>query len=86
MCHQQDGCLCAGWVGCHDMDESLAVRLGSAAGTIGEDDLNAIRDYESPVPLFGSGAEAAAHGLADVPQPDAEAVAMIGRLERKRRR
>jgi hypothetical protein len=82
LCHQQDGRLCAGWVGCHDMDESLAIRL--AAGSLSEDDLEAIRSYESPVPLFASGAEAAAHGLAAVEAPDEDAVRTIRKLSRRR--
>jgi len=85
-CHQQDGRLCAGWVGCHDMDEALAVRIGSATGVLDEDDLDAVLDYQSPVPLFASGAEAAAHGLRDLRTPGADAVRTIQRLARGRGR
>lgn len=83
MCHQQDGRLCAGWVGCHDPGESLAVRLAAASGALDGDDLDAVLGYESPVPLFSSGGEAAAHGLAGVDAPEADAVAMIRRLDRR---
>ena len=55
-CHTQPEMLCAGWVGCHDMDNNLAVRLHAR-----EVD-PAVYDYESPVPLFGSGSDAADHG------------------------
>lgn len=83
MCHQQDGSLCAGWVGCHDMDESLALRLACASGRIEGDDLDAVLDYESPVPLFASGAEAATHGLSELEAPGPDAVRTIRRLDRK---
>lgn len=71
-CHQQDGKLCAGWVGCHDMYELLAVRLRPIAPEA--------YDYQSPVPLFSSGAEAAAHGLSGLKNPDKRARAHIMRL------
>jgi hypothetical protein len=64
MCHQRDGNLCAGWVGCHDMASNLAVRMHA-----GEVDLDAMLDYESPVPLFASGAEAAEHGAREIDAP-----------------
>jgi hypothetical protein len=63
MCHQRDGNLCAGWVGCHDMENNLAVRMHT-----GEVD-PAVYDYVSPVPLFASGAEAAEHGQRDILHP-----------------
>ena len=75
MCHQRDGCLCAGWLACHDTDHLLALRLHcvdpSAFG------------YVSPVPVFGSGAEAAAHGSADIDAPGIAARRMIVGLERR---
>lgn len=83
LCHQQDGRICAGWAGCHDMSQSLALRLQVASSGIEPEDLEATLDYESPVPLFASGAEAAKHGLAQVEQPPPEAVKTIDRLARK---
>lgn len=71
-CHQNDGHLCAGWVGCHDTDHLVAMRLhGVHPSTF---------TYESPVPLFSSGAETAAHGLSGVENPDARALAAIDKL------
>ena len=71
-CHQNDGHLCAGWVGCHDMEHSLAVRFhGVHPETY---------DYVSPVPLFASGAEAAEHGLSGCDEPGPEARHAIGKL------
>lgn len=77
-CHQRTGELCAGWVGCHDMSSTLAVRLH-----FGRLDA-AVLEYESPVPLFASGAEAAEHGKRDLVKPDAAARAKIGQLIRLR--
>lgn len=78
MCHQVDGRLCAGWAGCHDLTQTLAARLHAA-------ELDpSVFDYASPVPLFGSGAEAAAHGLRDIERPGADARAAIGKITRVR--
>jgi hypothetical protein len=75
-CHQNDGRLCAGWVGCHDMRHNLAVRLTPVhASTFA---------YVSPVALFDTGAQAAAHGLAGCDTPDARALAAIAKLQTKR--
>lgn len=81
LCHQQDGRMCAGWCGTHDMDEALAIRLLGATGN-GEA-VNAALDYVSPIPLFDSGAEAAEHGLRDVEHPTAGVAVVHERLRRK---
>lgn len=79
-CHQRTGNLCAGWVGCHDMDNNLAVRLAASNGkAVAEETF----DYESPIPLFGSGAEAAAHGLSGVENPGEEARRLVAKLAKK---
>ena len=80
-CHQQDGHLCAGWVGCHDMDHNLAIRLH--AGNMSDEDLEALATYESPVPLFESGAQACEHGKRDIDHPDDKTRRTITRLTRK---
>lgn len=74
-CHQNDGHLCAGWVGCHDMDHAIATRLHAVHPET--------FDYVSPVPLFASGAEAAAHGLAGIDRPDERALAAIEKLSER---
>ena len=79
MCHQADGKLCAGWVGCHGM-ELLALRLCAAFGRLDPK----VVDYQSPVPLFASGAGARAHGMADIDEPGDDACRMMAGLERKR--
>jgi hypothetical protein len=63
-CHQVNGAVCAGWAGCHDMDENLGIRLAHTRV-----DVVFLRSYTTDVPLFGSGAEAAEHGLRDVDHP-----------------
>lgn len=78
-CHQQDGKLCAGWVGCHNAPEkqSMALRLNSRRVT------PETFSYESPVPLFSSGTEAALHGMSGVENPDTRARQTMAKLERK---
>lgn len=82
-CHQRTGDLCAGWVGCHDMDDSLGLRLAFVCGAITEDAYREALRYESPVPLWESGQAARDHGVAEVAAPSAEADRVIGRLRRK---
>lgn len=78
LCHQQDCHLCAGWVACHDMHHSLAVRLhGVHPDTFA---------FTSPVPVFASGAQAAAHGLSGVDDPGIAAQKAIEKLTRKQQR
>ena len=81
-CHSTPQNLCAGWAGCHDMDNNLAVRLAS------RDIDPAIYDYRSPVPLFASGAEAAEHGKREIAEPGERAnrkARQIRRLQAARR-
>lgn len=86
LCHQNDGRLCAGWVAVHDMENSLSLRLATAMGVVAVTDLDTIIDYTTDVPLFGSGYEAAEHGLADIRTPGRGARKMIQRLSRKQPR
>lgn len=76
-CHSTPDYLCAGWVGCHDMENNLAVRLKSRRVD------PEIYDYESPVPLFASGREAADHGMRDIQEPGSEAYAKMMKLRRQ---
>jgi hypothetical protein len=80
MCHQQDGRICAGWAGCHDMDESLGLRIAVATGSVTREVAEEIRSYVSPVPLWSSGTEAAERGLADLETPGPQAVKKISGL------
>ena len=83
-CHQNNGRLCAGWVGCHDMNESLALRFLLAHDVISSVEFVALLDYATPVPLWASGAEAAAHGRAQIEAPGPKALSTIAKLTHQR--
>lgn len=77
LCHQKDGRLCAGWLACHGTDNLLALRLHR--------DLDpAVFDYATDVPVFSSGAEAAAHGMRDIEKPGEKASRTIRGLMKKK--
>jgi hypothetical protein len=76
-CHQRDGNLCAGWLACHGADNLLAMRM------TGEEIAPEVWAYESPVPIFDSGREAAEHGMRDIENPGVWAQSTINRLMRK---
>ena len=82
-CHQNDGRLCAGWVACHGTD-TLGIRL--LASYLSPHQFELIRNYETDVEIFATGAEACEHGLRDVAAPGPEAIQMIDTLIRKQRR
>lgn len=82
-CHRQDGRVCAGWAGCHDMSHALAIRFAAADGRLAGEALDAVLDYETSMPLWASGAEAAEHGLARVNDPDLDARRVIDKLKQK---
>jgi len=84
LCHQQTGRLCGGWVGCHNMAQSMSFRLASVRGDIAPDDVDTVLDYHSPVPLFISGAEAADHGETGIDAPNRQAKRIIAKIERRR--
>ena len=81
-CHQQDGKLCAGWLGAHGPHNLLAVRLAALNDRV----TDAVLNYVSPVPVFSSGKEAAVHGKKSIRRPTKRAKAMVQQLLRKRRR
>lgn len=83
MCHQQDGRLCAGWTACHDMYKNMGLRIAVVSDRIAPEDLDTILDYTTSVPTFSSGAEAAAHGRAEVEAPGPAAAKVIDKLTRK---
>ena len=84
LCHQQDGRACAGWVGCHDMENTLAIRIGAAAGLLSDDAVEEILDYETSTPLWDTGGEAASHGVENLYDPDEDAQRVINKLKGKR--
>jgi hypothetical protein len=79
-CHQNDGTVCSGWLGYRDPADLLAVRLGIMRGRLDP----SCAEYETNVPLFASGAEAAAHGVRDITAPGAAARGTINKVIRKR--
>ncbi|WP_153815742.1 DUF6283 family protein [Streptomyces sp. SUK 48] len=88
-CHQTDAGsvvrrVCAGWAGCHEGGELLALRLAVLEGSIDAVTYRAVVEYVSPVALFPSGREAAAHGEAGVGAPTEEALRLINKIRRTR--
>lgn len=86
-CHTTTERLCAGWVGCHDMDENMALRLASLGvnPNVRPEDVDAVRDYSTDVPLFGSGEEAYRHGMAEYENPGPRVDREIRKIKRMRR-
>jgi hypothetical protein len=89
LCHQTDhdderARVCSGWAGCHDMDESMALRVAAVSGEISAEAVQTVRDYVSPVPLFASGTQAAAHGMSGIEEPGEDARRVIRKIERTR--
>lgn len=85
LCHTAPGRVCAGWAGCHDGAHLLALRMAMLTEAMDLDDIDATIDYVSPVPLFGSGAEAADHGEAEIAEPGRDAVHAMAKITRGRR-
>ncbi|WP_051164658.1 DUF6283 family protein [Nocardia testacea] len=75
--------LCARWCGCHG-EELLALRLGLLDGRISAATYQQAVEYQSPTPLFDSGAEAADHGQADIDRPSTEALRAMDKISRAR--
>lgn len=82
-CHQSNGKLCAGWVGCHGAQNLVALRMIESMGNVVHKD---VWDYKSPVPLWESGAAAAAHGKREIRRPKEMTKRMVATLARKLRR
>lgn len=76
LCHQRNNALCSGWLACHGPDNLLAMRLHHANVD------PATFEYETDVPVFSSGEEAATHGMRDIAEPSAAAHRVMGRLVR----
>jgi hypothetical protein len=83
MCHQADGSLCRGWLDCHD-NGLLAVRLAAVKGVFDADELKQAIVEGPSVPVFGSAAEASAHGRQDIDEPGDDACRLIDKIETKR--
>ncbi|MER5891113.1 DUF6283 family protein [Streptomyces sp. NPDC001941] len=88
-CHQHDrqasnARVCAGWVATHDTKNLLALRVAVVTKEISPETFQAILNYATKVPVFASGAEAAAHGLRDEEAPGRDARQAISKLRRTR--
>ena len=77
LCHQCNGCLCGGWLACHDPQQLLALRFPLKIDP-------SVYDYTTDVPVFRSGAEARAHGIENIAAPTTKARKMIDGLIRAR--
>lgn len=86
LCHRQDGRVCAGWCAAHDMEHSLAIRVGYSDGRLDSKTFDAIVGYQTSTEVFGSGAEAAQHGIARINNPDAAAKRVMAKMEALRER
>ncbi len=83
LCHQQNGRVCAGWLGCHLKAPRGRDLLSLRFLFRSSDDwlaMEEILDYKSPVPLFSSSREAAEHGLTEVDNPDYDAARIINKI------
>lgn len=84
LCHQQNGCLCRGWLDCHG-ERLLSIRLASSMGTVDNEQLCEAFDNGPAVPVFESGAAAAKHGKRGIKRLSKPAKTMIDKLVAKRR-
>lgn len=82
-CHQQNGKLCGGWVACHDMTQSLGLRIAASMGIVPADDIEPILDYTTDVPIFETGQAACDHGKRDIAAPSEKATRTVDRLLKK---
>jgi hypothetical protein len=83
-CHQSDrdstqARLCAGWVACHGV-ELLALRIGASTGSVDP----SVFEYTTDVPIFGSGTEAAEHGMAEIVEPGEDAQVLVAKIANNR--
>ena len=92
LCHQQNGRVCGGWAACHGAQgradhsrDSLALRMAGFMGSMSAEDIEATRDYVSPVPLWASGQEAFTRGMAGVADPSPEAEEVMAKLGRRKK-
>lgn len=90
-CHQypagdSQARLCAGWVACHDVDHLMALRIAGVFGRMADDELKATYAYSTTVPIFGSGTEAATHGMSGIVDPSPEARRFMTKISARRRR
>ncbi|MEV6881307.1 DUF6283 family protein [Streptomyces sp. NPDC051135] len=76
--------MCAGWAGCHEGEELLALRLAALDGSMDATTYRAVVEYVVAVPLFPSGRDAADHGEVGIDALDDTARRMINKIMRTR--
>jgi hypothetical protein len=80
-CHLGNEKVCAGWLACHGTDGPNALLAMRLVGFFSRVDPK-LFNYRTDVELFASGAEARAHGLRDIEQPDEAAQKTVAKLIR----
>ena len=92
LCHWQTGRVCAGWAACHGAQgradhgrDSLALRMAGFLGSMSAEDIEATRNYVSPVPLWSSGQEAFQRGMSGVADPSPEAEEIMAKMSGRKR-
>lgn len=73
--------MCRGWLDVHPKEHLLSLRLVVGRGMVSPDVIDL---PSSGVPVFESGAAAAAHGLADIEDPGDQALHVIDKLARRK--
>ena len=86
LCHQQNGCLCAGWVAVHDMENNMGMRFALASGMLTPATAARAIDYTTTVPLHPSGRAAAEFGKGEIETPSPRAIQLVQKLDRKQKR
>jgi len=85
LCHQQNGCLCRGWLDTHGT-ELLAIRFGCIKGEVDPADITKAIDEGPAVEVFETAAQAAKHGRKSIKRPGVKAKQMVEQLTNKRSR
>ena len=85
-CHQQDGKLCAGWVGAHGPYNLIALRVIEVSSQPASPLDPSVWAYKPHpcVPLFKTGAEACAHGKREIKRPGPKARRTVIKILSKR--
>lgn len=73
--------LCRGLL--RPIDRVVDTQWPDSESAMDAETARAVADYVSPVPLFGSGTEAAGHGLTDLDAPGEKASRTISKLARR---
>ena len=82
-CHQQNGCVCRGWIDCHGNQghgrDLISLRLSSL---IDHRQIEKAIEDGPQVPIFESGREACDHGLKEIDNPSSDASDVVSKVIR----